>query len=44
MGSGVSTIDDESQLDASAENDEFMDELEEKDEAAEWLFDPNRMF
>jgi hypothetical protein len=44
VGSGVSTVDDESQLEASAEKDELMDELEEKDEAAEWLFDPYRRF
>lgn len=41
---GVSIIDDESQLELSDENEEPIDELEEKEDAEEWVFDPNRMF
>ena len=42
--SGESTVDDESQLDPSEENEEFIDELDEKGDAIEWLLSPNRMF
>lgn len=42
--SGVSTVEDESQLEPSEENEELIEELDEKDDAPEWLLDPNRMF
>jgi hypothetical protein len=42
--SGVSTVEDESQLEPSEENEELTEELEEKEDVAEWLFDPNCMF
>jgi hypothetical protein len=42
--SGESTVDDESQLDPSEENEEFIDELDENGDATEWLLSPNRMF
>jgi hypothetical protein len=42
--SGESTVDDESQLDPSDEIEEFIDELDEKGDATEWLLSPNRMF
>ncbi len=41
--SGVSTVDDESQLDPSEENEEFIDELDEKGDTTVWVLRPNRM-
>jgi hypothetical protein len=42
--SGESTVDDESQLDPSEEYEEFIDELDEKGYATEWLLSSNCMF
>ena len=41
---GVATVDDESQLEPLGENEEWLDEPEGKDDAVEWVFDPNCMF